>query len=262
MKPEIKVGNRIEKEKKRNESEWPFYYPVFKEMILYYTFYGKFCNFLYLLSVNNKRELIMESGKGTNAQLSDQKLLERAKAGEREAFNQLHQRYRGRILNYAYRMLGSYEIAEEITQETFMRVYSNLDSCRIENVGGWVYTIARNLSLNELRRRKHEPAISLNAPISDDDSRELIDSIPDTSPSSQQEARRKELEGRIEKAIASLPPKYREVLILCGIQGLSYKEAADILKCSLQSVGVRLYRARKLMRKLYFGNKGVKRDEV
>lgn len=198
----------------------------------------------------------MGSGEGIYAGLSDAELLTKAKDGEIEAFNQMHRRYRERILNYVYRFVGKYEIAEDITQETFIRVYNNLANVRIENIAGWIYTIARNLTMNELRRIKQESNVSLYEVVCERDGEEslMIDYLVDNK-GGETEAREKELEGRVQNAINALPVKYREVMILCGLQGLSYKEAARVLRCSLQSVGVRMFRARELMRKLYFGKK-------
>lgn len=198
----------------------------------------------------------MNAGNELYAQLSDEQLLTKAKAQDIEAFNQLHKRYRERILNYVYRFLGKYQIAEEITQETFIRVYTNLSTCRVENVAGWIYTIARNLAMNELRRAKYEPTISLDAPVSQEEgASRLIEYVADSSAPEETLARQRELENRIQKAIESLPPKYREVIILCGFQSFSYKEAARTLHCSVHSIGVRLFRARELMRKLYLVKK-------
>ena len=95
------------------------------------------------------------------SQLSDIELLRRAKEGDEGAFEYLHNRYREKILNYSYRLVGKYETAEDITQETFIRVYNGLAKFRGENVAGWIYTIARNLSLNELKKMKQERSESL-----------------------------------------------------------------------------------------------------
>jgi RNA polymerase sigma-70 factor (ECF subfamily) len=197
----------------------------------------------------------MQAENNTYAGLSDEELLVRAKAQDKEAFNRLHERYRDRILNYVYRFTGNYHRAEELTQETFMRVYNNIASVEARNAAGWIYTIARNLALNELRRLKHAPEVSLYEPLSGDgEERMLIDSLPDTS-SDEKLLRQKELEMEVQRAINALPPKYREVLVLCGIQELSYEEAARALNCSVRNIGVRLHRAREMMRKTYLQRK-------
>ncbi|MCM8779389.1 MAG: RNA polymerase sigma factor [Candidatus Omnitrophica bacterium] len=184
--------------------------------------------------------------------LRDEELLLKAKEKDIEAFNELHRRYRKHILNYVYRLLGRYEQAEEITQETFVRVYLNLERCEARNVAGWIYTIARNLTMNEIKKLKQVKTVSLDEPIFDREGKEilLMDAVADEKG---EEAHRREWEKRVQEAINSLPVKYREVMVLCGIQELSYEEAAKILNCSVRNVAVRLFRARKMLKELFFG---------
>ena len=182
--------------------------------------------------------------------MSDDGLAARAKNGDMKAFDMLHKRYRSRILNYIYRYIGDYQRAEEITQETFLRVYKHLATYQpLEKFSSWLYRIATNLSKNALRDRRHDPKISLNVPVSEGVP-ELIESIPGDLPQPDKKAEQKEFEKEVQKAIDSLPGKYKTVLLLCGTQNMSYQEAAETLKCSMQTVGVRLNRARKMMRKI------------
>jgi RNA polymerase sigma-70 factor (ECF subfamily) len=218
-----------------------------------YTYFKNICNFLGFLCVINNREMEMQMEDDAYSKFSDEELLKKAKDSDMKAFDHLHKRYQNRILNYVYRFLGNYQIAEDITQDTFLRIYTNLDNCEIGNVGGWIYTIARNLSFNQLRKQKHKLEISLYTPVSEGEG-ELIDYLTDDSSSYKAMSQQKELELDIQRAINSLSPKYREVLILCGLQGFSYEEAAKILRCTTRNIGIRLYRARKLMHKI-FGSK-------
>ncbi|MCM8797900.1 MAG: sigma-70 family RNA polymerase sigma factor [Candidatus Omnitrophica bacterium] len=200
-------------------------------------------------------EKISQENKGYGS-LKDEELLLKAKEKDNEAFQELHRRYRKKILNYVYRLLGRYELAEETTQETFVRVYLNLERCTAENIAGWIYTIARNLAMNELKKLKQEQTVSLEETIFDGEGKKilLIDALADEK-TVEPDARRKELENRIQGAINSLPIKYREVIVLCGIQELSYEEAARILNCSVRNVAVRLFRARKMLKELFFGKR-------
>lgn len=197
-------------------------------------------------------EKISQENKGYGS-LKDEVLLFKAKEKDTEAFNELHRRYRKNILNYLYRLLGRYELAEEITQETFVRIYLNLERCSPENIAGWIYTIARNLAMNELKKLKQKELVSLEEPIFNGEGKKilLMDALSDEK-TVEAEERRKELEERIQQGINSLPVKYREVLILCGIQELSYEKAAKILNCSVRNVAVRLFRARKMLKELFF----------
>jgi RNA polymerase sigma-70 factor (ECF subfamily) len=189
--------------------------------------------------------------------LSDEELLVLAKNNDRQAFDELHIRYRRRIMNFVYRMIGDKETAEDITQETFIRVYTHLESYQTGNFSGWIYTIARNLSRNELKKRRRAREISLEASVSgrEDDDFSWTDVLSKKGEIQEVEARQKEFEDRVQKAINKLPLKYREVLILCGIQGYSYKEAAKILNCSVRNIGVRMHRAREMMRRIFFGKR-------
>ncbi|MCD6080490.1 MAG: sigma-70 family RNA polymerase sigma factor [Candidatus Omnitrophica bacterium] len=191
-------------------------------------------------------------------QFSDEELLDLAKEKDWEAFNQIHLRYRRKIMNFVYRMIGDIQVAEDVTQETFIRVYTHLDSYHKGNFAGWIYTIARNLSKNELKRKKKEREVSLESSVSgrENDDFSWTDVLSNQKDVQETDARQKELEDRVQQAINKLPFKYREVLILCGIQGLSYKEAAKILNCSVENVGVRMHRAREMMRKMFFGKRG------
>lgn len=186
--------------------------------------------------------------------LSDEELITKAQKGDKKAFEMLHERYRNRILNYIYRLTGNYGVAEELTQETFFKIYCNLTNYKSQNVGGWIYTIAHNITLNELKRKRHQITISLYEPIAED-GQEIIDTISSNLPSQAELFAQKEMEEKIQRALNNLPHKYREVVVLCAIQGLSYQEAAKILNCDSRTVGVRLFRARKLMRKYYYNHR-------
>ncbi len=184
---------------------------------------------------------------------TDRELIKRAKDNDDNAFHQLHDRYKKRILNYIYRKFGrNYSFAEEVTQEAFVRIYENLDKYEpIGSVCGWIYTIAGNIAKNKLRKLSKESEISLQTQLSsDDESFTLEDTIQDKAPGAAQLTEDKGLSEKVHKCIGKLEEKYKDVIILCGIQGLSYKEAAEVLDCSTQVVGVRLLRAREKLKEL------------
>ncbi len=186
--------------------------------------------------------------------LSDEDLILLAKDSDYEAFDTFHQRYLKKILNYVNRMICDYQKAEEITQETFLQVYRNLDRfVPCGKVSSWVFKIATNLTKNELRAQKRKNIFGLSLYkkiISDDQETELIEVIPDKTDKPDNIAQHKELSEILESAIKSLPKKYREVMLICEVYGYTYQEASEILACSKANIGIRLCRARRKMQKI------------
>ncbi|MFH1038699.1 MAG: sigma-70 family RNA polymerase sigma factor [PVC group bacterium] len=167
--------------------------------------------------------------------------------GETEAFNILHRRYRTRILNYLYRYLRNYHRAEELTQETFIRVYRNLPGFKMTGkVSSWIYTIATNLARMEVRKKKLGEVSSSGLFTKEGEEINLLDSIPNHTKRPDRVAQAREIEMRVQKTIAAMPEKYREVFILCAIQGLSHEEAATTLHLRMGTAWSRLHRARKI----------------
>ena len=180
---------------------------------------------------------------------SDETLVSRFKFdGDMEAFDLLHNRYRKSILNYLCRYVGNYQKAEELTQETFIRVYRHLPNFKpTGKVSGWIYAIATNLARMEFRRAgKHKGTVSMNALFSKDGEEiGMEDFIPNHRKRPDRIARAQEIERRIQEGIAALPEKFRQVFILCTIEGFSYREASRALEIGEGTVCSRLVRARK-----------------
>lgn len=153
-----------------------------------------------------------------------------------EAFAEVVSRYQDRIYSYTFRMTGSREDAQDLTQETFIRVYTHLDSFRIEErFSPWIYRIATNLCLNLLKRRKR----TVNADWQADNS---------ISPSSPESALEEREEQRVlQAAILQLPDQYRVAILLRHVHELSYDEIAQALEMPLGTVKTRLFRARELL---------------
>lgn len=190
------------------------------------------------------------SGKGRqplDAVEPDQRLVRRAQRGDTMAVSELYARYQRRILNYLYRLTGSREAAEDLTQETFIRVVRHLGGYRpTGSVAGWIYRIARNLALNGIRDRKGKEALSLDEPRENAEGEEMtpMEIVADSRPSPAQEAGRMEIEEAVQRALLQIPPVFREVVVLCDVQGCAYKEAAEILGCPIDTVASRLARGR------------------
>lgn len=182
---------------------------------------------------------------------NDEILIEQAKSGDKSAFEELYQKYKKQIFNYIYRFVNKYELAEELTQETFISAYMHLDSYSAKGKPiAWIYTIASNLSKNALKSRSIRSEVSLDAPLADSDGNlNMFDVLENAKEKPELIIRSKELVSKIQEAIDSLPLEYKQILLLCDVQGESYQDVAQILKCKVSTVGSRLFRARKKIAK-------------
>ena len=176
---------------------------------------------------------------------SDVDLVRAYRAGDIHAFEELHRRYVGSIFRLVRRKLGDALLAEDIAQETFLKALRMLDRVDDDfNFGGWVHTVARNLCFDELRRRQRDLRVEEGG--SEEEGAGLLESLPSTArgfdPIQVQESN--ELRRQIWTVSQRLPEKYRLVLTLRELQGLSYRRIAGILKMSESAVETLLYRAR------------------
>ena len=156
---------------------------------------------------------------------------------ESDNFELLHELHRNRILNYCCRFTGDFQLAEELTQETFLRLYRHLDKLS-GDVLPWLYRVASNLAKNAVRDRKRRPGALWSS--------DLSEKVSDPSLGPRLLAEQRDLEARVSRLLERIPARYREVLLLCDLQDLSYDEAARVLGVSRTNVGVRLYRARRI----------------
>jgi len=177
--------------------------------------------------------------------ISDDELLRLIMAGDEDAFTVLYQRQQGRIYRFALLMSGSTAIAEDVTQEVFMALIDQpqlYDAAR-GSLATYMYGIARN---QVLRRRARERAyISLDAQTEDDRAIQPEQLLAPDDPLDT--FARNELIVAVRKAVLGLPARYREVIVLCDFQEVSYAEAALILGCAEGTICSRLNRARGLM---------------
>lgn len=181
--------------------------------------------------------------------MSDQELIEKVKAGDKAAFTELFDRYKDRILDYLCRYVGNYQTAEDLTVETFWNAYNSMS--RYEEMGtfsSWLYRIATNCAKMELRKKVRRKETSLETPVDgSEDAPSLGETIADESARPDFEARQDELQELSYKIVARLEKKYKDVLLLCDVEGMSYEEAAKILKSTAMTVGARLSRGRKML---------------
>ncbi len=178
---------------------------------------------------------------------SDQELIAWAQTGDPKGLAALYEKYRRPILNYLYRFTGNQAAAEDLAQETFLRVVRHLGSYRpTGSAAGWIYRIAKNLALNRIRDQRNHAELSMDEPITNDEGEEQSreELIPQEAPDPEQKAEQSEIETTVQASLLKVAPPYREALILCDIQGYPYKEAAEILHCSINTVASRLARGR------------------
>ncbi len=189
--------------------------------------------------------------------LSDHELVEATKHGDEAAFAEILRRYRSPITNYLYRFLNDYEEAVDLAQETFVRVYFARERYHTDYAfSTYIYRIATNLAISELRRRKRRRLVSLTGLFRYGDESDARDFEPlDAKSLADDDLIENEQAQTIARAIATLPEKYRAPVVLRDVEGKTYEEVAQILQLGLNTTKSRISRARKLLKeklKSYF----------
>jgi len=165
-----------------------------------------------------------------------------------EAYEILVNRFKDPLMNFVYRFLGDKDICTDIVQDTMIKFYLKKDSYQsIAKFSTWIYTIAGNLSKNELKRRNRRTILSLSNDNPDDYTLQIEDNkvvAPDRAADSS-------IKGEIiEKALLKVKPIYREVVILRDIEGMSYEEISEMTELSIGTVKSRINRGRKHLQEL------------
>jgi RNA polymerase sigma-70 factor (ECF subfamily) len=175
---------------------------------------------------------------------TDEAIVEEVKKGNADAFGVLVERYEAKLLRYGKKFLSTGEDIEDIVQDVFISAYKNIQSVDTSlKFSPWIYRIAHNAFANALRKKSRQPLVLVDFdtflahPIYED---------PEIA-----EREQAEIKERIQKGLSDLPPKYREVLILHYIEELPYKEISEILEVPVGTIGIRLMRARKELKKIY-----------
>ncbi len=182
--------------------------------------------------------------------LSDEELMEEIVRGSEAAFAALVTKYQGRIINLVSRLISDRDRAQEIAQETFLRVFIHRHRYRPSGkFSTWLYTIAMNLAKNEIRRRvRARGGVSLDKLLeATGDSGAFV---ADPGPGPERLYRRRDVEAKVEAAIGKLPKKFREVIVLRDVQQLSYEEIGDVLRIPGGTVRSRINRARLALKDL------------
>jgi len=178
-------------------------------------------------------------------ELDDSEVVARFLAGDKRAFTELVDRYHVRLLNFIYRTIGDRDRAEDLVQETFIRVYRHLHRFdQSKKFSTWAYTIASNLAKNELRNRSRNPLVLFQTikknweadhrPLEWEDNTYRPDDL----------YRKRHLKELIDQAVSQLPEHHRVVFVLREMEGKTYEEIAEITGVNLGTVKSRLNRAR------------------
>jgi RNA polymerase sigma-70 factor (ECF subfamily) len=180
---------------------------------------------------------------------ADSALMLRVKQGDSHAFAQLVDKYKQPVMNMVYRMLRDATEAEDLAQNVFVQVYKSADRYRAEaKFSTWLFTIVRNLCLNEIRRRSRHPTSSMDEmhpEHEDQPSQQFEDKAAFSPPESLLQG---ELAQKIEQALAELPENQRTAILLCRQEELSYEEIAEVLGCSLSATKSLIHRGRETLK--------------
>lgn len=180
---------------------------------------------------------------------TDGELIDLARRGEGEAMRRLVERYSARLHRYLTRLTGAPALAEDILQDTWLRVIDGLDHYDpVRPFAVWLFRVAHNCAVDALRRQARE-SLSLSAPEDEEHGpRDLLEHIPDGEPSALERLTEQERRARVETVFAALPAHYREVLTLRFQEELSLEEIAQVLGAPLSTVKTRVVRALALLR--------------
>ena len=181
----------------------------------------------------------------TGVPTRDEELIRRFQQGDQEAFDLIVARFKGPLFGFLCRMIGDPAFAEDLLQETFLRLWTNKHSYReIAKFSTWLYTVAGNLAKTELRKQKLRRWI----PIGGSDEEHQLE-IPDQAPTPDRSYEQRTIERRVNEEIAKLPLVFREVVVLRDIQELSYEEIGSILGVPIGTVKSRVNRGRRRLQK-------------
>jgi RNA polymerase sigma factor (sigma-70 family) len=177
----------------------------------------------------------------------DQADMLRLQQGHDAGLDDLMERHSGPLFGFLRRFVGDEASAEDLAQETFVRVFQNRAAFKAgARFSPWLYTIAGNLARNHLRSRSRRPEVPLES--SSEDNRSVADRLPGNDGTPGDHLLRDEQWAEVRRAVADLPDDLREAVVLCELEDRSVAEAAGLLSTTVKSVESRLYRARQQLR--------------
>ena len=179
----------------------------------------------------------------------DAALMLRVKQGDMAAFTELVEKYKQPVMNLVYRTIRDAAEAEDVAQNVFVQVFKSASRYQsTAKFSTWLFTIARNLCLNEIRRRSRHPAESLDSPHPEQEDQPLrqFEDVKTASPPDK--LLHGELAHKIEEAMADLPENQRSAILLCRQEELSYEEIAEVLGCSVSATKSLIHRGRETLK--------------
>ena len=203
-------------------------------------------------SLTFDEEEISKVALATGLTFVEAEFIERLKAGETEAFDTLVTRYSSDIYGLLFRLTADAEEAGDLTQETFISVFKAIKNFRGDaDLKTWLFRIAINQSRNRFRwwkRRRREKTVSLDAPYGEGET-PIHETMSGNFANPEEKILRRERERFLSRALSELPEIFREAVVLCDIEGLSYEEIASALEINLGTVKSRIARGREELRK-------------
>jgi RNA polymerase sigma-70 factor (ECF subfamily) len=179
----------------------------------------------------------------------DAALMLRVKRGDTAAFEQLVDKYKQPVMNVAYRMLRDTNEAEDLAQTVFIQVYKSAHRYEVASkFSTWLFTIARNLCLNEIRRRSRHPAESMDVTHPENEDQPWHQFEDKKAPPPQESMLQGELEQKIGEVLAELPENQRTAIILCRQDELSYEEIAKVLGTTVSATKSLIHRGRETLK--------------
>jgi RNA polymerase sigma-70 factor, ECF subfamily len=179
----------------------------------------------------------------------DAALMLRVKRGDARAFEELVEKYKQPVINIIYRILRDLAEAEDLAQNVFVQVFKSADRYKATaKFSTWLFTIARNLTLNEIRRRSRHPAESLEASQTEYEDQPVrqFEDVKTFSPTDN--VLHGELEQKLQGALNELPENQRTAILLCRQEELSYEDISEVLGCSLSATKSLIHRGRETLK--------------
>jgi len=181
----------------------------------------------------------------------DPQLIDRLKAGDERAFDVVYEAYRHRLFAYLIRMTRNRDVAEDLLEETCLRLVDRIETLRDgAKLGPWLFAVARNLFLTHVRSLGPDVGEADEWTERADDGASPFDAVAAN-----------ELASRVERGLAAMPVSYREVLLLVGVQGMTPSEAAAVCELTPEAMRQRLLRARKMLAWWLNARDGAKMNE-
>lgn len=177
-------------------------------------------------------------------QMSDEHIAHIVQNGNADAFGVLIDRYEAKLMRYGKRFLYSHDDVTDIVHDVFLQAYTNIQSFDInKRFSPWIYRIAHNRYVNEIRKRSRNPIVFMSP--------EILFPYAVAEEETDAETRKREMSAELEGALAQIKEIYREPLILYFFEEMSYQDISDVLHIPTTTVGVRIKRGKEMVKRVY-----------